>query len=133
MILDTSVVVHWFVPTEFSIAAMRFRNRRDLAAPAVILVETAHVLYKHSRRGTIDPRQCGRSIQILEHLLVDAVPDGNLLQLALEMALTYKHPLYDCLYVALALDRNEPLVTADQGMAALATTLGLYATLIQPT
>jgi predicted nucleic acid-binding protein len=133
MIVDASIVVHWFVPTEFSGGAMPFRSRNDLAAPGIILLEAANVLYKNSRRGLIDPRHCGRSVQLLEYLLVDMVPDGQLLPLALDTALAYKHPVYDCLYLALALERREAFVTADKRLAVLANALGIETLLIGAT
>ena len=133
MIVDANIVVHWFAVTEFSPAVVHFRDRNDLAAPAIILVEAANVLYKNSRRGTIDPRHCGRSVRLLEYLLVDLVPDGHLLPLAIDLALAHTHPVYDCLYLALALDRREPLATADRRLAGLAQSLGIETTLIKPT
>lgn len=132
MIVGANIVVHWFAVTEFSLAVAPFRDRNDLAAPAIILVEAANVLYKNSRRGTIDPRHCSRSVRLLEYLLVDLVPAEHLLPLAIDLALTNSHPVYDCLYLALALERREQLATADRQLAALAKTLGVETILIEP-
>src|SRR5688500_13824717 len=107
MIVDANIVVHWFAVTELSSVVIHFRDRKDLAAPAIILVEAANVLFKNSRRGAIDPRHCGRSVRLLEYLLVDLVPNEHLLPLAIDLALAHQHPVYDCLYLALALDRRE--------------------------
>jgi len=41
-------------------------------------------------------------------------PTRPLAAQALELALTFRHPVNDCLYVALALQRGCPLVTADR-------------------
>ena len=132
MIVDANIVVHWFAVTEFSSAVAPLRNRNDLAAPAIILVEAANVLYKNSRRGTLDPRRCGRSVRLLEYLFVDLVRDGNLLPLALDLALANNHPVYDCLYLALALERRKPFATADRRLAALARSLSIETVLIAP-
>lgn len=132
MIVDANIVVHWFAVTEFSSVVIHFRDRNDLAAPAIILVEAANVLYKNSRRGAIDPRHCGRSVRLLEYLLVDLVPNEHLLPLAIDLVLAHKHPVYDCLYLALALDRREQLATADRRLAALAKTLGVETILVEP-
>ena len=51
---------------------------------------------------------------------------------ALRLALLLAHPIYDCLYLALALERREPLATADRRMAALARTLNIETQLIGP-
>ena len=132
MIVDANIVVHWFAVTEFSPAVVHLRDRSDLAAPGIILVEAANVLYKNSRRGTIDPRHCGRSVRLLEYLLVDLVHDGYLLPLAVDLALAHNHPVYDCLYLALALERRDAFATADRRLIALAQSLGIETTLIEP-
>ncbi len=132
MIVDANIVVHWFVATEFSAAVLPLRDRGDLAAPALILVEAANVLYKNSRRGEIDQRHCVRSIQLVEHILVDLASDGALLPLAFEIALANQHPVYGCLYLALALERSEPLATADRRLAGVARSLGIDTMLIEP-
>jgi predicted nucleic acid-binding protein len=40
--------------------------------------------------------------------------------MALDLALEWRHPVDDCLYIALAIRRNIPLVTADKRLAAVA-------------
>ena len=69
---------------------------------------------------------------MLEHLLRDVVPNEQLLPEAIRLALTHQHPVYDCLYLALALARREPLVTADRRLAAIARTVAIEAELIEP-
>ena len=133
MIVDTNVAIHWFVVTEFSSAAARFRDRTDLAAPTLILVEAANTLYKYSRRGQIDPRHCARSVLLIEYLLRELVPNEHLLPEAIRLAFANQHPVYDCLYLALALARREPLVTADRRLATIAGTVGVEAELVEPT
>lgn len=39
----------------------------------------------------------------------------ELVERAFDLALDLRHPIYDCLYLALALDRGVRMVTADQG------------------
>lgn len=52
------------------------------------------------------------------------VPSLGLLTEALKLALFYDRPIYDCLYVALAVQFKSVLITADEGVAnALAARL----------
>jgi predicted nucleic acid-binding protein len=132
MILDANVVAHWFSPSEFSGSVRRFRGRPDLIAPGVLLVETANVLYKNARGGKIAPAVCAQSIRLLEKALAELVPDKVLLPAAIELALANNHPVYDCLYLALALERHEPLATADKRLASLARSLNIETQLIGP-
>lgn len=41
------------------------------------------------------------------------MPDSELLDAALRLALAFRHPVYDCLYLACAQRENVPLLTAD--------------------
>jgi predicted nucleic acid-binding protein len=51
--------------------------------------------------------------RLLDEELVSIVPTDELVEKAVEVALTLRHPLHDCLYVALAVSRKARLVTAD--------------------
>ena len=45
---------------------------------------------------------------------VVAIPLPGLLPLAMRMALELEHPIYDCLYLAAAVQKDTHVVTADQ-------------------
>ena len=49
---------------------------------------------------------------------MDYVPDRALAPAALSLACDLGHPAYDCMYLALALDRAGVAVTADRRFAA---------------
>jgi predicted nucleic acid-binding protein len=132
MIVDASVASHWFADTEFSRAADPFRWFENLAAPEFLLLETANVLYKCARKGDIAAEKCVESIEILRKSMAELIADASLLDKAITMALEQQHPVYDCLYLALALERREPLATADRRMAALAQKLNIETQLIGP-
>ena len=132
MILDASVASHWFADTEFSSAAAPFRWREDLVAPEFLLVETANVLYKRVRAGQIASDKCVGSIAVLRESMAELTADNELLTRAIELALEWRHPVYDCLYLALAIERREPLATADRRMSALAQKLNIETHLIEP-
>jgi len=132
MIVDTSVASHWFVDTEFSRSAAPYRERRDLSAPAFLVLETANVLYKRSRRGDLPPHRCSESILLLRAIVSTWIEDETLVEEAIRIAVERLHPVYDCLYLALALQRHEPLVTADRRLAAKARDLAIETELIEP-
>jgi predicted nucleic acid-binding protein len=132
MIVDASVAAHWFADTEFSASASHYRKRADLIGPSFLLIETANVLYKQSRAGNIQPGLCMQSISDLSMLLSEIIPDEQLLEHAVRLALKWQHPVYDCLYVALALTRRELIATADRKLALLAEKTGTGAELIKP-
>lgn len=53
------------------------------------------------------------AVRALPQLLSLSVPTVGLLNSALDVALTLEHPVYDCLYLALAEQHEAHLVTAD--------------------
>ncbi len=132
MIVDASVASHWFVDTEFSTAADPFRALPGLIAPTFLLVETANVFCKRARSGELPAESCLESIAILQLSMTELVSDADLLPQALALALRMRHSVYDCLYLALAQERREPLITADRRLAALAGTLNIPTELIEP-
>ena len=130
MIIDASVASHWFADTEFSKAADPFRSSSSLIAPGFLLVETANVLYKQSRAGRIAALHCSERIEVLRESMAELVPDAELLPRAINLAIANNHPVYDCLYLALAIERRVQLVTADRRLAGRAEALGIAVDLV---
>ena len=99
-------------------AARALIEREDaIHAPSLILTETANALWKITRaaagsgsRSDAVHYVCGELPERL-HLWQ---ADGDLLRDAMAIAFELDHPVYDCLYVALAARRNEPLFTFDE-------------------
>lgn len=130
MIIDASVAVPWLLETPFSNSARQIRPTKPIA-PSILLVETATVLAKHARLFGLPFAQVHNSIKELNTLFPEFVEDWRLLGHAIDISAAHRHKVYDCLYLALALERREPLATADRRLAALAKTLGIEAVLIE--
>ena len=58
-------------------------------------------------------------------LPLDAVDLEDLTPAALAMALEYDHPMYDCYYIAAAIQNDASLATADERLYDLAQRVGL--------
>lgn len=132
MIVDANLAVYWFVETSLTKSASTLLERSDLAAPGIIEIEVVHSLAKYVRGGLITAAQLRNAMIEVRNAISQFVADRQLLDAATEIALARSHPVYDCLYLALALDRREPLATADRRMAALAQSLGIETALIEP-
>ena len=131
MIVDASAVVPWLIQTPFSDAARRLKPE-SIKAPVLILLETTNALLKYVRVGRIGEDDLIRAIASLSASLDEVVDDISLLPQATRIATANSHKIYDCLYLALARERREPLATADRRLAALARELGIETTLIGP-
>jgi predicted nucleic acid-binding protein len=131
MIIDASVAVHWFVETPFSRSASQLRQETN-RSPNLILVETTNSLLKHVRAGSLEKHDVALALKALPVAISELVADAALLPSAIDIAVSQSHKIYDCLYLALALGRREPIATADRRLATIAETLGVAAVLIEP-
>lgn len=130
MIVDASAAVPVLVDHPLAARARSVLVGSDLAAPALVLTETANTLWKYASRGGMEAEQINAGIRHIR-AVIQTVPDESLLEQAVRLATANRHPVYDCLYLALALERRVPLATADRRMAALARQLAIETELIE--
>jgi predicted nucleic acid-binding protein len=115
-IVDASVAVKWVVDEQFSDAARLLAGAR-LYAPDLLYIECANILWKKAVKGDVTHSQAARALKELRTSPVTIVASGPLLEKALAMAGVLRHPVYDCVYLALAAEKKMPLVTADERLA----------------
>jgi predicted nucleic acid-binding protein len=117
-VLDSSVALKWVLAEADSARAIRLRDEyvkgvHDLLAPDLFTPEIGNALVVAERGRRIKP---GEAAVFLKNILGAApvfYPSAASLIRAMEMALTTKHAVYDCLYVALAEREGCEFVTAD--------------------
>lgn len=131
MIIDASVALPWLIETPFSTAARRLKQEKK-RSPHLVLIETGNSLLKYHRAGHLDERDTRAAMKALPVAFDELIADHTLLSSAIDIAISRSQKVYDCLYLALALERREPLVTADRRLAAIAATIGIEAQLIEP-
>ncbi|MCP5433230.1 MAG: type II toxin-antitoxin system VapC family toxin [Alphaproteobacteria bacterium] len=114
-VVDASVAVKWLVDEPFSDEAARLLDDGiALVAPELVYVESANALWAMHRRGDIGLSDFTEALSVLKAAPV-AVP-ASMRQLAApagRLAVDLGHPVYDCVYLALALQEQCPVVTAD--------------------
>jgi predicted nucleic acid-binding protein len=119
IVVDASVAVKWVIPEVLSDQAESLRGRTDrLLAPDLLLPEAANALWKKLGRREITAREAAQALDLLMAGGLDLRPSGPLLRRALALARRLRHPVYDCLYLALAQVEGATLITADQRMLA---------------
>jgi predicted nucleic acid-binding protein len=117
-VLDSCVALKWVLPEADSGKAIRLRDEygngvHELLAPDVFPSEIANGLVSAEHQKRI---RTGESAIFLNDVLraVPALhPSAPLLFRAMEIALSTKQAVYDCLYVALTEAEGCELVTAD--------------------
>ncbi len=112
-VVDASVAVKWVVREQHSDCA-RLLSRVRLEAPDLLLVECANIIWKKVRLGDLKPQDAAGRLDLLLRAPVVITSSRELLDSALHLSLSLKHPVYDCVYLALAQRRQIPLVTADR-------------------
>ena len=113
-IVDASVACKWFLQEELSSEARNFAGQAGhFFAPELILAECANVAWRQGVSGMISIRHAQEFTRALPDWFEVLTPSRELREAALEMAVALGHPLYDCMYLALAQRRALPLVTAD--------------------
>jgi predicted nucleic acid-binding protein len=122
-VIDANVAVKWlplFKGEPLVSHARWYLDRRtagEIVVPDLFWAEVSSVLWKTARRGSCDPDEATVALSTLQQQELTAVPSLILVISALSIALKYGRPLYDCLYVALAVRLNAELVTADEKLA----------------
>lgn len=127
VVVDTSVVVAWYLPEEFRTAARRWQDRLlkgmvQLLVPSFHYWEFANVLRTYVRRGELDPEVAAEIYELhLDAPLEVAEPDR---ERVLETALGYEATAYDAVFIALALQLDARLLTAERTTTPWVVKLG---------
>lgn len=120
-VLDASAAVQLILGySSASDAARSIGEAALVLAPELMLTEVANTLWKLWRAeqlGHLDPQQLLADVRDL----VDRVEPDHLLQAeALALACHLNHPVYDCLYLALARREAATLISSDRRLRELA-------------
>lgn len=121
LVVDASVASKWVLPEPDSESAVALRRSEPhLIAPSLVVAEIGNALWKAHLRGNVTAEDTLDMLRIAAghfHLLVAT---ETLAIAAIEFATYLRHPIYDCLYLALAERENVPLITADARLLAAA-------------
>jgi predicted nucleic acid-binding protein len=125
-VVDASVAVKWFFPEPGAEASRELLSSGEgLAGPALLRVEVTAAITRKVRLHEIQAAEAKRAIGLWFRAIADGVvalmPDEVDLPKAVELALQVRHPLQDCLYLALAERLGTFLVTADPKFAGRAS------------
>jgi predicted nucleic acid-binding protein len=125
IVLDASVAVKWFLPeSDETLAAEALalldrygKNEIQIIVPDLFWVEFGSVLWKAIRRGHFPKVSADAALSSLSRFSFPTFPSLQLLERAFQIAATYERTVYDSLYVALAVQTNSQLITADERLA----------------
>lgn len=126
LVIDASVVVKWFIPERGSTEAIKLLNSRtQLFAPDIIRPEVVNTLWKLHARQMLTVDEASDIIENFRSSPIAICSSDTLIAPAFEIAIAAGRTVYDSLYLALAIERNSVLITADQRLANAIKNTGL--------
>ena len=119
-VLDASVAAKWFLPpTDEPLSAEALRLLRlyskaqvSLMVPDLFFPDFSNIFWKAERRGRCNAVTADAAVSEILRGGFSAFPTAPLIQPAIQIARTFDRTVYDCVYVALAVETNTHLVTA---------------------
>jgi predicted nucleic acid-binding protein len=119
LVVDASVIVRSVLPEAGTELAKQVIRRTDLHAPRQAWLETANAFRRRVGSGSVGGSAAEVFLRALPGL-ISLHADEALGERAFELAVELDHEIYDCLYLALAVALDCPLITADVAFAAKA-------------
>lgn len=126
LVVDASVALKWVVRERDNDAARAlFDLPNPLIAPDWLLVEAASALWRKVKFSELLEIHATRHLEQLPDFFSRLYPSRALAETALDLSFQLKHPVYDCMYLALAIAENCKLVTADLKFAEAISLAGM--------
>jgi predicted nucleic acid-binding protein len=124
IIVDASVAVQWIAPEPGHEISASLLGRTDLAAPTFMLLEVANGLRRKLAAGDVSEQQALFGLTEIERTVRLFEPPMAVVSAALKLAMMVSHPIYDCLYVAMAEQVGGKFATRDDVFAKRLGTWG---------
>ncbi len=131
VVVDAGVAVKWVVDEEASDDAVDL-SQHELWAPDILRVECANALWAKARLGQLNHAEVVERVDALSTVVMTLVPQEELLDDALRLALELEQSVYGCLYLALAVRQDTYLVTADRRLLEVVGKSVTYRQRIRP-
>ena len=126
LVVDASVACKWTLEEPDSdLARKLLASGEQLIAPAIILAEMANVFWHRSHVGDIAQAQARDGFTVAHKMFFHIEPLDGLIEAALDLSIRMEHPIYDCLYLALAMSESCEMITADKRFAKRASAMKL--------
>lgn len=119
IVVDASVAAKWFIKEENHDDALALLDQPSLLhAPDLLLTEFANIAWKKCVRGEISEGQAVSLTEAIPLYLPNLHGQTSLLGPAMTLAIGSRHSVYDCIYLALAVELGGIMVTADRRLKA---------------
>lgn len=115
VVLDASVLIKLYInESDSRRAAAWVKKAESLLAPDLIWSEAGNILWKYVRRGKLGSGVAESMLRDMLRMPIVITPSGVLVEQAFEIAAQSDRTVYDSLYLALAVQTDSVMLTADQ-------------------
>ena len=119
LVVDASVAFKWFAQEDGTDRALELLARDEpIVAPDLIVAEVCNAAWKSLRRAELSPAQFDAIVTDIAQPFARLIPIERLIRPAAALTRRLDHPIYDCLYLALADTEGLRIVTADLRLLA---------------
>ena len=126
IVVDASIAFLWFVnEPDRSGAARLLESESLLLSPDLMIAEVTNAWWKKLRRREMTLEDVEQAVTNLLALGIDWTPSADLVKPAARLAAELDHPVYDCLYLALAAAQSTPVATPDDRLRRAAERIGI--------
>lgn len=126
VVVDASIAVLWFAKETDRWGAERLlQTEASLLAPDLMAAGATNAWWKKVRRGEMEMVDLEQAVTNLLALGIAWTPSAVLLRPAARLANELGHPVYDCLYFAVAAAHSASLATADERLRRAAERVGV--------
>lgn len=123
MILDTNIFLNYSF--QYSEKIERLIADNQIFAPSFLRLEVVNILRKHHFFNGVSLEIINFYEEQIFSLITAFVPDSELFNTAKKLSFQINHPIYDCLFLALALETSDTFATYDQKLSAKAASLNI--------
>lgn len=114
VVVDASVAFKCLFAEPDSRTALQLMNTQDCLAPDFLFLDLRNAILTKLRAAKLSKLEAIQLGNDLQQLPVVSIGTAGLLHDAFSTAVELSHPIYDCLYLAAAIQHDQPLVTADR-------------------
>jgi len=82
--------------------------------PDFFFSEITNILWKHIQRGELSLEKAQQNLAIIRQINLKVIPSYDLVIQALNLSAQLKQAVYDCVYLALAIEYDCLMITADE-------------------